>query len=96
MKNFSYPLASDWSTSEIVKVTDFYRQIEDAYELNQGVMISKLMTAYGVFKQVVPSKSQEKQLGKQFEQLTGYSWYKTIKEAQTTNKKSIKMSVGGR
>ncbi len=95
LKNFSYPLASDWTTDEIITVTAFYRQVEDAYELSQGVLVDKLLAAYSAFKTVVTSKSQEKQLGKQFEQLTGYSWYRTLKTARETAKKSVKMTIGG-
>lgn len=95
MKNFSYPLASDWTTDEIVTVTTFYGLIEDAYELSKGVQVNALLSAYADFKKVVPSKSQEKQLGKQYEQLTGYSWYQTLKTARETAKKSVKMMIGG-
>ena len=95
LKNFSYPLGNDWTTDEIISVTDFYRQVEDAYELTQGVTVSALLSAYKAFKQVVTSKSQEKQLGKQFEQLTGYSLYLTLKAARETAKKSVKMTIGG-
>ncbi|MCH5461147.1 UPF0223 family protein [Lactobacillus sp. LC28-10] len=95
LKNFSYPLEQDWSTDEIVTVTTFYRQIEDAYELSQGVTVDALLSAYSAFKQIVPSKSQEKRLGKQFERLTGYSWYQTLKTARETSKKSVKMTIGG-
>lgn len=94
MKNFSYPLATDWSTDEIITVTAFYRQIEDAYELQQGVKVTELMAAYRQFKTIVTSKSQEKQLGKQFEVLTGYSLYQTLKTARDTSKNSIKMTLG--
>lgn len=92
MKNFSYPLASDWSTDEIITVTAFYRKIEDAYELAQGVSVADLLSSYDAFKTVVTSKSEEKQLGKQFEQATGYSWYQTLKQARAASKKSIKMA----
>ncbi|MTV81362.1 UPF0223 family protein [Secundilactobacillus folii] len=96
MKNISYPLASDWTTEEIITVTAFYRQIENAYELAQGVSVADLLTAYAAFKKIVTSKSQEKQLDKQFEQATGYSWYHALKEARATNKKSLKMVPRGR
>ncbi len=46
LKNFSYPLGNDWTTDEIISVTDFYRQVEDAYELSQGVTVSALLSAY--------------------------------------------------
>ena len=95
MKNYSYPLADDWTTDEIVAVTTLYQRLEDAYELNQGVSKQALLAAYQAFKEVVPSKSQEKQLGRQFETLTGYSLYRTMKAARETTRKSVKMVLGG-
>ncbi|MFC0523979.1 UPF0223 family protein [Pontibacillus salicampi] len=78
---YTYPIDTEyWTTEEIVDVIHFYEQVEKAYE--QGLKREDLMTAYSRFKEIVPSKSEEKKLGKQLEESSGYSLYKAVKEAQ--------------
>lgn len=86
MKNYHYPIDADWSKEDIIVVINLFNAIESAYE--EGIEINKLKRAYDQFKEVVPSKSQEKQLGKQFENLSGYSIYRTIQELRTRSKES--------
>ena len=43
------------------------------------------------FKQVVPSKMEEKQLGNSFEKISGYHLYGTIKKARNSETKTISM-----
>ncbi|KRL94720.1 UPF0223 family protein [Levilactobacillus hammesii] len=80
--NYEYPLQADWSTADIVAVTTLYQRVEDAYELNQGVPAEVLLAAYREFQKVVPQKFEEKQLGREFEQASGYSIYRTVKQAR--------------
>ena len=67
-KNYSYPLDPGWSTAEIETVIAMFRVVEDAYEtgINQ-----QIMDCYRDFKNVVPAKSEEKRLGKEFAKVTG-------------------------
>ena len=87
---YNYPLENDWTTEEIVTVMEFYSAIENAYET--GVNRTKLMGAYRAFKEIVPSKSEEKTLFKEFEKVSGYSGYGVIKNAsEAKDKETIKV-----
>lgn len=80
--NYEYPLQVDWSTTDIVAVTSLYQCVEDAYELSQGVSATDIIAAYRAFQTVVPQKFEEKQLGRDFERVSGYSIYQTVKQAR--------------
>lgn len=85
-ENFAYPLDSTWDTAEIIKVTNFYSLVADAYEI--GVDRQLLLAAYQDFKQIVPMKFEEKQLDRELTNTSGYSIYQAMKVASeaTTNK----------
>ena len=87
MMNYNYPLEEHWTKEEIIDVVNFYTLVEKAYE--QGVKREELMLAYTRFKQIVPSKSEEKQLCGKFEKESGYSCYQAVKKAKAwkTNEK---------
>ncbi|MBA2174319.1 UPF0223 family protein [Halobacillus locisalis] len=91
--SYSYPIDEQyWSKEEIIDVVNFYSMIEEAYE--KGVSRDDLMLAYTRFKQIVPSKSEEKKLTSQFEKESGYSSYRTIKEAKKAHPgERIKMNL---
>ncbi|MBZ6528295.1 UPF0223 family protein [Aerococcaceae bacterium DSM 111021] len=76
MKNYNYPIDTDWTNDEIVIVITFLNAVELAYE--KGIHIEEYQKAYKRFKEVVPSKSEEKQIGNKFEELSGYSLYRTV------------------
>ncbi|WP_182199038.1 UPF0223 family protein [Paraliobacillus salinarum] len=88
--NYSYPINESWSTDEVIDVVNFLSIIEKANE--QSIKRDELITAYRRFKQIVPSKSEEKQIGKHFEQSTGYSIYRTIKQAKESESEKIKIN----
>ncbi|SEN31526.1 Uncharacterized protein YktA, UPF0223 family [Mesobacillus persicus] len=77
---YQYPIDYTWKTDEIVDVIRFFENVELAYE--KGVSREGLMAAYRRFKEIVPSKSEEKQLFKEFEEESGYSSYRTVKAAK--------------
>jgi len=90
---YQYPFSLDWTTEEVVDVVHFFHAIEKAYE--KGIEKSELMNRYRRFKEIVPSKAEEKRLNKEFEEVSGYSSYKTIKKAkETENQTMIKMGIG--
>ncbi len=76
VKDYQYPMAMDWSTEEIVDAVHFFQCIEEAYE--QGIKREKLMDAYRRFKEIVPSKAEEKTLCREFEEVSGYSSYRVV------------------
>ncbi|AEH48739.1 UPF0223 family protein [Parageobacillus thermoglucosidasius] len=78
--NYSYPFSYDWSTQEIIDVIKFFEAIETVYE--KGLEREKLMNIYRRFKEIVPSKSEEKRLCDEFEQASGYSPYRAMKKAK--------------
>jgi uncharacterized protein YktA (UPF0223 family) len=78
--NYSYPFSYDWSTQEIIDVIKFFEAIETVYE--KGMEREKLMNIYRRFKEIVPSKSEEKKLCDEFEQASGYSSYHVMKKAK--------------
>ncbi len=84
-ENYSYPLDLTWSTAEMTVVLSFFNQVEAYYESN--VNCEKFSAAYAEFKKVVPSKMQEKQLGREFEQTSGYSIYQAVKGVQASGRK---------
>lgn len=92
LQQYSYPLSEDWSKQEVIDVIYFFQCIEEAYE--KGIIREKLLAAYRRFKEIVPSKGEEKQLCGKFDKATGYSCYHTIKEAREKNDgQKIKMEV---
>lgn len=88
-KNYSYPLDFSWSTEELSSVLSFLNQVEKAYE--GGVSAEALLDRYNRFKQVVPSKGQERQIDKEFEATSGYSTYEAVKAAREKGKGVIRL-----
>lgn len=88
-KNYSYPLDFSWSTEEISSVLSFLNQVELAYE--KGADAGQVLTAYRAFKEVVPSKAQEKQIDRDFEDVSGYSSYRVVKVAQERQKGVVRL-----
>ncbi|WP_400247002.1 UPF0223 family protein [Niallia sp. JL1B1071] len=78
--DYQYPIDIDWSTDEIITVVKFFECIEKAYE--KGVEKAELMEQYRAFKIIVPGKAQEKKVCDEFEEVSGYSTYRTIKKAK--------------
>ena len=76
---YSYPIDYDLFTpEEVVKLVEFYAIIEDA---NEGkINKEELNKKYNEFRKILNSVSMEKQIDKEFEKLSGYSIYKTIKK----------------
>ncbi|UDM32503.1 UPF0223 family protein [Lentilactobacillus laojiaonis] len=85
-ENYQYPIMSDWNIDEINTVIKFFQQVELAYENKDGVLASAVKSAYNDYRQVVPSKMEQKQLEKQFKNESSYEPYQVIKLAQQGNK----------
>lgn len=86
---YNYPIDDSWSTDEIVDVVQFFSLIEKAYE--GQVLRDDVVTLYRRFKEIVPSKSQEKSLFKEFQQSSNYSAYHVVKKLKESNEKHIRM-----
>lgn len=79
--DYSYPISYDWTTDEIVDVIAFYEAVEQAYA--KGIDRDQLMSVYRRFKEIVPGKAQERNLANEYEELSGFSAYQTIKKAKS-------------
>lgn len=74
--DYQYPLDYHWSTEEIIDVVRFYESIEQANE--KGIQKIELIKNYRRFKEIVPSKAEEKKIDSEFQEMSGYSIYRTI------------------
>ncbi|MEW4353953.1 UPF0223 family protein [Streptococcus pneumoniae] len=88
-KNYQYPLDLSWSTEELASVLSFFNQVEKAYE--GKVAVEALLSAYKAFKIVVPSKGEEKRIGREFETVSGYSLYRAVEAAKKQGKGMISL-----
>lgn len=88
-ENYTLPIDSNWTIDNIVTVSTFVDKVLQVYE--NGVLKVTLLAQYDKFRQVIPSKSEQKQFDRNFEQQTGFSIYRTIKLAQATTKDRIKV-----
>jgi uncharacterized protein YktA (UPF0223 family) len=86
---YQYPIDHTWSTDEIIDVIKFFELVEAAYE--KGVGRDEFMKSYRRFKEIVPSKSEEKKICDEFAVSSGYSTYLTVKKAKEGNLEKIKM-----
>ena len=76
---YTYPIDFELYTErEAVILVEFLALIEDA---NEGkVDKDKLVKMYKKYRNVVNSVSTEKQMARDFEKISGYSIYNTIKK----------------
>ncbi|MFB5426020.1 UPF0223 family protein [Enterococcus faecalis] len=89
MKDYQYPLDLDWTTEEMVIVTNMRTAVEQANET--GLPVDKFLTTYQQFKTVVKSIGEEKRLGREFENASGYSLYRTLQQAKKQGSGKLKL-----
>lgn len=70
-------------------VLHFLTCVEDAYE--DKVSAEKLLDSYAIYKTIVKSKSQEKQIDRDFEQASGYSTYRAVQAARQLGKGVVRL-----
>ena len=85
--DYQYPIDYDWSTDETIDVINFFQCIEKAYE--NGISKESIMKAYRRFKEIVPGKSDEKNIFDEFEETSGYSSYLIIKKVRQVGEGEI-------
>ncbi|HEY4399916.1 MAG TPA: UPF0223 family protein [Lactobacillaceae bacterium] len=93
MKNlddYQLPIDLDWTTAEIIAVSEFVDAVFAAHE--QGVDRERLLALYNAYRQVLPAKSEQKTFERQIEQDTNISIFQTIKTAQATSTKQVKLT----
>ncbi|WP_339209420.1 UPF0223 family protein [Bacillus sp. FSL R5-0432] len=84
---YQYPMDVDWTTEEKIAVISFFQVVEKAYE--KGIAKQELLDAYKRFKEVVPSKAEEKTHCAAFEKGSGYSPYHAVKTAREAEETAI-------
>ncbi|HCD4461678.1 TPA: UPF0223 family protein [Enterococcus faecalis] len=89
MKDYQYPLDLDWTTEEMVIVTNMWTAVEQANET--GLPVDKFLTTYQQFITVVKSIGEEKRLGREFENASGYSLYRTLQQAKKQGSGKLKL-----
>ncbi|EHB6451661.1 UPF0223 family protein [Enterococcus faecalis] len=89
MKDYQYPLDLDWTTEEMVIVTNMWTAVEQANET--GLPVDKFLTTYQQFKTVVKSIGEEKRLCREFENASGYSLYRTLQQAKKQGSGKLKL-----
>ena len=85
--NYEFPLDETWTKEEIIDVVQFFTLIEKAYE--SRVRREDVIALYRRFKEIVPSKSEEKKLFAAFNQSSGYAAFPVIRQASQNNEKFI-------
>lgn len=88
--NYHYPLDETWSKQEMIDVVNFFTIIEKAYE--KQVNREELLVAYRRFKEIVPSKSEEKTYFAEFKKASGYASYPVVKKARNSDQHTIKIN----
>lgn len=88
--SYYYPLEDTWTTEEITIVVEFFSCIEKVYE--SGIDREVFLVAYRKFKEIVPSKSEEKGYFSSFEKASGYSGYHAVQKARKSADKEIRLS----
>ena len=83
-KNYRYPLDMSWSTEELASVLSFLNDVEQAYEAK--IAAEKILASYQQFKKIVPSKAEQKRIGREFETASGYSLYRAVQAAKQKEK----------
>ncbi|WLP61046.1 UPF0223 family protein [Bacillus pumilus] len=84
---YQYPMDVDWTTEEKISVISFFQAVEKAYE--KGIAKQELLNTYKRFKEIVPSKAEEKTHCAAFEKESGYSPYRTVKTAREAEESAM-------
>ncbi|AUJ30032.1 MAG: UPF0223 family protein [Liquorilactobacillus hordei] len=92
--NFEYPLLPEWSTNEIVAVTDFYQIVEKLYTAK--VEREDFLKKYQAYQKAVPMKMNQKKIDRAFCDETGMSIYQATKFVLSNNKKFLHLDVVAR
>ncbi len=84
---YTYPIDYELFTSEeIAQIIEFLSLIEDANERKVKVDPFVLSKKHQKFQKMINSKSMEKKIDRDFEKVSGYSIYKTIKNYKNSSK----------
>ncbi|MGC8257631.1 UPF0223 family protein [Leuconostoc mesenteroides] len=88
-ENYVLPIGGDWTTQDIIIVTNFINSVLGVYE--KGSSREEVLKNYDAYRKIMPAKSEQKKFDKDFERQTGYSIYKTIKFVQNSTKDRVRL-----
>lgn len=88
-ETFSYPIDERWNTAELTDVINFFAIVEKTYQ--EGVKREKFVESYRKFQVVVPNKSEEKRLFREFLSNSGMEPFLAVKQLKDLNIKKIKV-----
>ena len=88
-ENYTLPIDGNWTTEDIVIVSNFVNAILSVYE--NGVSRDELLQHYNKYRVVMPAKSEQKRFDKDFERQTGHSIYRVTKLLQTSTEKRVRL-----
>ncbi|TPR51443.1 hypothetical protein DY042_03430 [Apilactobacillus kunkeei] len=91
MNNYSYPIFPDWSKEELMDMMALYNAVESAYEDANGVNAENVVKLYNRFREINPAKMEQKQIDRDFQNISDYSIYKTFQAATKAKTKNIRM-----
>lgn len=86
-QSYTYPISNQWTTEEIIDVVNFLVAVEKVYQ--GGNSLAAIQASYAKFKAVVPSKSEEKQIDRDFKTTSGYSTYQVVKAMKDALNKQV-------
>ncbi|MGY4689671.1 UPF0223 family protein [Salibacterium sp. K-3] len=90
-EEYPMPMSLDWTKEEIIDVMEFFQTVEQAYD--KPVPKETLVNKYRRFKEIVPSKAEEKRYFRDFDENAGVSCWKTVQQAQKAEAgENIKMT----
>lgn len=87
--NYEYPIMPEWTKSEIITMVEFYVMVEDSYR--KGVSKDEFLKKVQEFKKIEPSIAAQKQLDRQFKEVSGFSIYKAIQTVSESSDKNVKV-----
>ncbi|USS86419.1 UPF0223 family protein [Fructilactobacillus cliffordii] len=79
---YSYPVVEDWSVVELTDVTEFFRNVERAYEQSHGVKREQLVKSFQRFQEINPARTEQNQLRREFERNSGFDVYQVLKQVE--------------
>lgn len=89
MSNYQYPIELNWTHEDMHHVISLWNAVEAAYET--GIKKDDFLKKYRAFKEVIPSKGEEKHYARLFEKESGYSLYQVVKMAKENERPMIKI-----
>ena len=89
--NYAYPIDPSWTSEELLAVMDLLTAVEKAYE--GGIALSEAKARYQAFHEMGFSISDEKQLNRDFQKVSGYSLHALL-VACREGQKFIRLKVG--